>query len=144
MLIGILSDTHDNTEMTIKAVSCLNREGVEHVLHAGDYVAPFMIDILKDLSAHMTGVFGNNDGDRFLLEKKSAAYPHLKIAGTFARLDAGGMKITLLHGNDRELLETLAGCSSLDLPVYGHTHRTEVRKQGFLLRSSTPVKCTGT
>jgi hypothetical protein len=133
MLIGILSDTHDNTEMTRKAVSCLNREGVEHVLHAGDYVAPFMIDILKDLSAQMTGVFGNNDGDRSLLEKKAAAYPHLKIAGTFARLDTGGMRIALVHGNDRELLATLEGCNSLDLLVYGHTHRTEVRKQGSLL-----------
>ena len=133
MLIGILSDTHDNTDKTRKAVSCLNREGVEHVLHAGDYVAPFMIDILKDLSAPMTGVFGNNDGDRSLLEKKSAAFPHLKIAGTFARLNTGGRKIALLHGNDRALLETLAGCSSLDLLVYGHTHRPEVRKQGSLL-----------
>jgi hypothetical protein len=133
MLIGILSDTHDNTEKTKKAVSCLNREGVEHVLHAGDYVAPFMIDILKDLSAPMTGVFGNNDGDRSLLEKKSAAYPHLKIAGTFARSDAGGLKIVLVHGDDQALLETLAACSFLDLLVYGHTHRPEFRKQGSVL-----------
>jgi len=133
MLIGVMSDTHDNIMQTKKAVSCFNREGVEHVLHAGDLISPFMLDTLKELSVPLTAVFGNNDGDRSLLEKKSSAYPHLRIAGTFARIDAGGMRIALVHGNDRELLETLAGCTSLDLLVYGHTHRPEVREQLSLL-----------
>jgi predicted phosphodiesterase len=31
---------------------------------------------------------------------------------------------------NRELLETLTACSSLDLLVYGHTHRPEIRKEG--------------
>ena len=133
MLIGVMSDTHDDITRTKKAVSRFNREGVEQVLHAGDFVSPFMIDTLKELAAPLTGVFGNNDGDRSLLEKKSAVLPSMKIAGTFARLDMGGMRIALMHGNDRELLETLAGCGSLDLLVYGHTHRPEVRREGSLL-----------
>jgi putative phosphoesterase len=133
MLIGVMSDTHDDIIKTKKAVSRFNHEGVELVLHAGDVISPFMIDTLKELAAPLTGVFGNNDGDRLLLERKSAALPHMKIAGTFARIDAGGMRIALLHGNDRELMETLAGCGSLDLLVYGHTHRPEVRRDGSLL-----------
>jgi putative phosphoesterase len=133
MLIGVMSDTHDNIVQTKKAVERFNREGVEQVLHAGDFVSPFMIDTLKGLTAPLTGVFGNNDGDRRLLEKKSADIPSMKIEGTFARIDAGGMRIALLHGNDRELRETLATCGSLDLLVYGHTHRPEVRQEGSLL-----------
>ena len=133
MLIGVMSDTHDDIVQTKKAVSRFNREGVEQVLHAGDFVSPFMIDTLKGLAAPLTGVFGNNDGDRCLLERKSAGLLSMKIEGTFARIDAGGMRIALLHGNDRELLETLAACGSLDLLVYGHTHRPEVRKDGSLL-----------
>ncbi len=133
MLIGVMSDTHDDIVQTKKAVSRFNREGVEQVLHAGDFVSPFMIDILKELRAPLTGVFGNNDGDRRLLERKSAGLLSMKIEGTFARIDAGGMRISLLHGNDRELLETLAACGSLDLLVYGHTHHPEVRKNGGLL-----------
>jgi uncharacterized protein len=78
-------------------------------------------------------VFGNNDGDRALLERKSGTLPSLKMAGTFARIELGGMRIGLVHGNDRELLETLTACSSLDLLVYGHTHRPEIRKAGSLL-----------
>jgi len=57
----------------------------------------------------------------------------MKISGTFARIDLGGMSIGLVHGNDRELLETLAACGSLDLLVYGHTHRPEIRREGALL-----------
>lgn len=133
MLVGVMSDTHDNIPQAKKAVSRFNREGVEHVLHAGDFISPFMIDTFEELRAPLTGVFGNNDGDRVLLERKSGMLPAMKIAGTFARIDLRGMRAGLLHGNDRELLETLTACGSLDLLVYGHTHRAETRREGSLL-----------
>jgi len=133
MLVGVISDTHDNIVQTKKAVSTFNSLGVEHVLHAGDFISPFMIDSLQELAAPLTGVFGNNDGDRVLLERKSGMFPSMKITGTFARIELGGMRIALLHGNDRELLETLTACGSLDLLVYGHTHRPEIRREGSLL-----------
>ena len=133
MLVGVMSDTHDEIGRTREAVSLFNREGVEHVLHAGDLVSPFMLDTLKELKAPFTGVFGNNDGDRELIAKKFSAVPGLFFSGTFARLDLGGMRVGLLHGNDQVLLSTLAGCGTLDLLVYGHTHKPEVRQAGPLL-----------
>ena len=133
VLVGILSDTHDNLAQAEAAVSRFNKEGVELVLHAGDYVAPFMIGTLKDLVAPMTGVFGNNDGDHALLLAKCSEYPHLTIAGPFARIEEGGVSIGLMHGHDRRLFETLCSCSALDVLVYGHTHKPEVRRQGPLL-----------
>ena len=133
MLIGVMSDTHDDIVQTKKAVATFNQKKVEHVLHAGDIISPFMIDTLNELAAPLTGVFGNNDGDRMLLEKKFGMLPSTKISGTFARIDLDGMRIGLVHGNDRELLETLMTCGSLDLLVYGHTHRPEIRKEGTLL-----------
>ncbi|MEM1767624.1 MAG: YfcE family phosphodiesterase, partial [Candidatus Bathyarchaeia archaeon] len=66
MLIGLMSDTHDNLPMVEKAVSLLNDRKVELVLHAGDYVAPFVIPKLRELKAKVIGVFGNNDGDKEL------------------------------------------------------------------------------
>jgi putative phosphoesterase len=92
-----------------------------------------MIDTLQELKAPLTGVFGNNDGDRVLLERKSVLLPPTKISGTFTRIDLGGMRIGLVHGNDRDLLEMLTICGSLDLLVYGHTHRPEIRNAGPLL-----------
>lgn len=133
MLVGILSDTHDNIEKTEAAVSLFNREGVKLVLHGGDFVAPFMVKALAGLAAPMTGVFGNNDGDRALLLQMCAKHGHLKIAGNFAYLDADGVKIALLHGHEQALLEMLAKCGSVDILVYGHTHRPEVRREGKTL-----------
>jgi uncharacterized protein len=134
MLIGVMSDTHDEIVQTKKAVAIFNQKKVEHVLHAGDIISPFMIDTLQELKAPLTMVFGNNDGDRALLKRKSGLLPSTKIAGTFARIDLGGLRIGLVHGNERDLLETLAASSSLDLLVYGHTHRPEIRREGSLLR----------
>ncbi|RLI45996.1 YfcE family phosphodiesterase, partial [Candidatus Bathyarchaeota archaeon] len=42
MLIGIMADTHDRLPLLDKAVKRLNEEKVKLVLHAGDYVAPFV------------------------------------------------------------------------------------------------------
>ena len=143
MLIGIMSDTHDDIAQTKKAVATFNQKKVEHVLHAGDIISPFMIDTLKELQAPLIGVFGNNDGDRVLLERKSGLLSSMKISGTFARIDIGGMRIGLVHGNDRELVETLTTSGSLDLLVYGHTHRPEIKKR-VLCWWSTLARCMGT
>ena len=51
MLIGVMSDTHDNIIQTKKAVATFNRKNVEHVVHAGDIISPFMIDTLKELKS---------------------------------------------------------------------------------------------
>ncbi len=40
MLIGLMADTHDNIHLIDRAVERFNEEGVELVLHAGDYVSP--------------------------------------------------------------------------------------------------------
>lgn len=92
-----------------------------------------MIDTLKRQEAPLTGVFGNNDRDRVLLEENAAAFPHLTIGGFLARLDAGGMKIALLHGHDRPLLEMFMGSAYLDLLVHGYTPRADIRRNGSLL-----------
>lgn len=130
MLIGIMADTHDNLPMTRKAVERLNREEVGLVLHAGDVIAPFMIAILRDLSAPVIGVFGNNDGDRDLLRDRCGMYPDISFKGSFAKLDTGGISIGLIHGADRDLLDTLITGQTFDLVVSGHTHRPEIRKEG--------------
>ncbi len=70
MIVGIIADTHDRLPLLDKAVKRLNEEKVELVLHAGDYVAPFVVPHFKPLKARLIGVFGNNDGDKELLKKR--------------------------------------------------------------------------
>lgn len=133
MLIGILADTHDNIPKTRDAVAYLNDAKVGLVLHAGDVIAPFMIETLKDLAVPVVGVFGNNDGDQQLLMKMCALHPHISFGGSFARFSADGLSVALTHGTDRDLLDALIGGGTFDLVVCGHTHRPEVREQGKTL-----------
>jgi len=133
MRIGILSDTHDCLEMVDTAVEQLNRERVDLVLHAGDYVSPFVIPRLANLQSPLIGVLGNNDGDHPLLAAQFAEHDLLSLRGGFAAVTAGGMTIGLLHGDDRELLQALIGRKAFDIVVHGHTHKAEVRRLGSML-----------
>jgi len=133
MLIGLISDTHDNMPMIEKAIKKLNKEKVDLVLHAGDYVAPFVIPKFKALNAKLIGVFGNNDGDHEFLKKQFSETENCEIRGRFAEIDANGFKIALLHGDEAELLNALINCESFDAVIHGHAHTTGVSKKGKTL-----------
>jgi putative phosphoesterase len=133
MLVGLIADTHDCLPMVEKAVKRLNEEKVKLVLHAGDYVAPFVIPKFKELKAKLVGVFGNNDGDHEFLKKRFSEYENLEIRGNFAEIVADNVKIALLHGSDEELLKALIGSQSFDVVVHGHVHKAEVYQKGKTL-----------
>jgi putative phosphoesterase len=133
MLIGIMADTHDNLPLVEKAVQKLNEENVGLVLHAGDYVAGFVILKFKELHAKLMGVFGNNDGDHELLKKRFSENPNLDMRGNFADVTVDGVRIALLHGSDRELLKALIESQSFDVVVHGHSHLAEAYKKGKTL-----------
>jgi putative phosphoesterase len=133
MLIGVISDTHDNLPLIEKAVKRLNGEKVDLVLHAGDYVAPFVIPKFKELNAKLIGVFGNNDGDHELLKKRFSECENCEIRGRFAEINVDGFKIALLHGDEEELLNALISCEYFDAIIHGHVHTIGVRKKGKTL-----------
>jgi len=124
MLIGIMSDTHDNLPAIRRAVEVFNDMNVELVLHAGDFVAPFVARELKRLKAPLKGVFGNNDGER------KGLYEALGIYDELIELEADGMKIAVTHGTNEVLVRALARSRLYDVVVVGHTHRYEIREEG--------------
>ncbi len=133
MLIGIISDTHDNLPMIEKAIKRLNKENVALVLHAGDYVSPFVIPKFKALNAKLIGVLGNNDGDHEFLKKRFSECTKCEVRGRFAEIIAEGFKIALLHGDETELLKALSNCGGFDAVVHGHSHAKVSRKNGKTL-----------
>jgi hypothetical protein len=133
MLIGLISDTHDNLPLVDKAVRKLNEENVEFVLHAGDYVASFVIPRFKELKSRLIGVFGNNDGDHELLKKRFSEYENLELHDSFAEVAVEDKKIALLHGSDRDLLKALVNGENFDFIVHGHSHNVEVYRKGKTL-----------
>lgn len=129
MLVGLIADTHDRLPMIDKAVKKLNEERVKLVLHAGDYVAPFVIARFKELEAKLIGVLGNNDGDHELLKKRFGEYKGLEIRGSFTEIVVDSLKIALLHGSEEKLLKALIDSEGFDIVVHGHTHKAGVYRK---------------
>ncbi|MDD1668878.1 MAG: metallophosphoesterase [Methanomicrobiales archaeon] len=133
MLIGILSDTHDNLPMVERAVARLNGLSPDLVLHAGDFVSPFVMPRLAGLTCPCVGVFGNNDGDRALLAAKARESGKVELHGCLAVRHADGRSIALLHGHEPETLGELVGAGIFDVMVHGHSHRPSISRIGETL-----------
>jgi putative phosphoesterase len=136
MKLGLISDTHDNVPMVKRAVEIFNRQNVDLVLHAGDYVAPFALKPLFSLACDFVGVWGNNDGDRIALNKIAKG----KIVDSPSIETIGEEKILLAH--HLETLEALISSQRFFLIVYGHTHSPLIRKEGRTL-AVNPGECGG-
>jgi len=133
MLIGLISDTHDNLPQIEKAITHLNTAGVQIVLHAGDYCSPFTITKFKALNCRLIGVFGNNDGDQELLKNRFNETQNCKIQGRFTQITVEGYKIALLHGDEPELLLALIYSQSFNAVIHGHTHNRNIEQRGSTL-----------
>ena len=129
MLLGIISDSHDNLPKIDSAVARLNTLGVDLVLHAGDYCAPFAALRYGGLNAKLVGVFGNNDAEKELLRVKFESLGH-EVKSRFLSLDLNGVRIGLLHGDEENLLEELTRSQTYDLIISGHTHSMSNMQRG--------------
>jgi putative phosphoesterase len=129
-MIGILSDTHDNLTRVREAVRLFNDSGCDLVIHAGDFVAPFTVDELRNLRAPVKAVYGNCDGERAGLARAFQGVGEIQ-----------GAPLAFLHGGRRFCLCHLdapvhryAASKGYDVVVYGHTHRPRVEsRDGVLL-----------
>jgi uncharacterized protein len=122
MLIGIMSDTHDNLPLVRKAVELFNERKAGYVIHAGDYTSPFTLKLFKDLKCKYAGIFGNNDGDKLLLMERSEG----NIYNQPYIFTLHNKKIVVMH--EHHVADALADSGHYDLVVYGHTHKADIRK----------------
>lgn len=127
MYIGICSDSHDHVDHIQLAVKLFQKQRVDLVLHAGDYCSPFTIPLFRELPLH--GVFGNNDGDHYLLMKKFQE-AGVWLHGGFYAFDADGCSVALYHGTYPEITESLELSGKYDLVITGHTHTARIEKKG--------------
>ena len=69
MLVGVVSDTHNNIKNIKNIIDIFNNEKVDIVIHTGDITQPKTLRIFSNLSCPMIGVFGNNDRSEKGLEE---------------------------------------------------------------------------
>ncbi len=118
-MIGILSDSHDNLVLIRRAVALFSDMNCDLVIHAGDFVAPFAAEELRNLRAPVKAVFGNCDGERAGLARVFQGLGEIREAPlTFSH---AGLRFLVSH-----LDSPLAGYMArfpCDVAVHGHTHK---------------------
>ncbi|MDJ1432724.1 YfcE family phosphodiesterase [Halostagnicola sp. A-GB9-2] len=129
MHVGIIADTHDNVPAIERATDLFEEEGVDIVVHCGDFVAPLVPPYFSEFELH--GVLGNNDGDAANLQ---SAFDSLggesELHGRFASLEFDGLSMAVLHGESLEEVRAVAEGETYDYVCYGHHHAREHSEEG--------------
>lgn len=130
-MIGVVSDTHDNLDLIEAAVSFFESEGVDVVVHCGDFVAPFSAMAFDRPAFEFYAVRGNNDGEWKLREIIDRFGTYLGEAG---ELSIGGADVAVYHGTSELLTDALVDAGRHDFVLCGHTHeRTVDERDGTVL-----------
>lgn len=129
MIIGILSDTHNNLLSLAAALALFEREGVKTVIHCGDFTG---VEVAKKLTGlRVICVFGNGDfasGEirQELIRQNAENYAGLIFTG---RID--DVHIAATHGHLPGQISELVHSGGYDYIFYGHTHQHKEEHFGY-------------
>ena len=127
MLIGIMSDAHDSIQGVKDALAIFKERKIELLLFAGDMIGSGNCYTFEGFGIPMKLVYGNNDGDRVGLFREFARLGG-EYLGDFGEIEAGGLKIALMHGTDEPLVKAVVASQLYDVVVRGHNHRAEATR----------------
>ncbi|HLC25334.1 MAG TPA: metallophosphoesterase [bacterium] len=127
MKIGVISDTHHHLPSVRKAIQIFREHQVEMVVHGGDWVAPFVPQFINGLKPSLDcpihSVFGNNDGDVYLMLQMNRSLGWgIEFHKEIFEMAAGGKQISVYHGTESLITDALIRCQKVDAVFTGHTH----------------------
>jgi putative phosphoesterase len=129
MLVGVVSDTHDDVQRAERAADFFDGR-VPTVVHCGDVVAPFTAAPFDREAFDFHAVRGNNDGEWGLAD---AVDDFGTYHGEFAELRLDGAATAVYHGTAEPLVDALVDCGDYEFVFRGHTHqRVDERRGGTL------------
>lgn len=129
MIIAVMSDSHDNIWNLRNALAIIKERDAEMIIHCGDFIAPFMLAELDQSGIPVHGVFGNNDGDKYLLTKFSlTSLTNINLYDPVGLVETDGFKIGFTHHGI--VGEGLAYGGKFNLVCFGHSHKYFFKKIG--------------
>lgn len=141
MLVGIVSDTHDDLAAVEAAVALFDREGVDAVVHCGDFVAPFSVTPFDvggddpDAGFDFYAARGNNDGEWAVGSTVESFGTYLGEAGTLSfGSDGNAVDVAVTHGTSGVVVDALVDCGDYDYVFHGHTHAHGVEERDGTVR----------
>ncbi len=128
----MLSDIHDNIWNLERALEQVNSRQADRLFFLGDFCAPFTLaQLAQGFNGPIDVVFGNNDGDPFLLSRIAGKHSHVTLHGQFAELELEGLSVALNHYPD--ISQRLAESGAYRAVFSGHDHKRYVEHRGETL-----------
>jgi putative phosphoesterase len=123
MKIAIISDSHDNLPNIEKALTYINGQGVELLIHCGDVCAPATLQFIAErFTKPIHLCFGNVDGDKYNMTRMAyEELHHVKIHGEIGELTLSGKHLAFVHYP--YMAKGLATENKYDFIFYGHDHK---------------------
>jgi putative phosphoesterase len=119
MKIGVLSDTHNHLENTVRALGIFRQYGVERLIHCGDITTPAVIETFAGWQVDF--VLGNMDRNLSDLKLAVKAFG-LGSIGPACTAEIGGKRLVACHGDNARALYEFIHCGLYDYVFHGHTH----------------------
>lgn len=129
MLIGILSDTHDQLFSAIAGMNLLQQAGAEFFIHCGDVGSEQIIDLLAGLKSAL--VWGNNDWDRKPLTQYAESLG-ITVLPQGGEIELDGKKFIVMHGDEPRLIQQAINFQKHDYLLMGHSHVRSDKRAGKL------------
>ena len=119
MIIGILSDTHDQILRTRNAVRLLRTQGADVLVHCGDIYGP---DIIAECAVlPLFFVFGNRDCDLVPVLQQAAGEHRATCLGWGGEFTIATKRLAVVHGHLTMDLRPLLDAKP-DYLFSGHSH----------------------
>lgn len=146
MILGILSDSHGDAQVTSRALELLRGRGAEMFIHCGDLCGTAVLDVLAGLNCLF--VWGNCDHPDAAL-KKYVRDIGLPLPVGELTLELAGKPIAVFHGHEGGFPSAVES-GRFDYVLHGHTHRyadtrvgrTRVINPGALFRAKPHTVAT--
>ena len=121
MLVGVVSDTHNNLKNIKTIISLFNDKKVDLVVHTGDITTAKSLEEFSSLNCELFLVYGNNDREESGLEE--VAYNNgFKIKEPPFEIIKNKRNIAIFHEPDL-IGEFLEKNNDIHIILHGHTHR---------------------
>jgi putative phosphoesterase len=119
VILGIMSDSHGDADMTRRAVALLLERGATKLIHCGDICGEGVLDALAGHDCVF--VWGNCDQPSARTQKYVESLGLTPPDGPL-ELSIAGKRIGVFHGHEVEFSQSVES-GGFDYIAYGHTHK---------------------
>ena len=142
MKLAIVSDSHHAIDDLDKLLSYLTKNGIKHLVHAGDFITSEVVSVLEKYPEMQIFIArGNMDFYSDVL-KEVRGLSHVEVDDVvFFELEGIQFAISHIQG----MAQNSAAGKSIDVFIHGHTHRPKIekREKGLVLNPGSLMDGAG-